>query len=101
MERWAEYFERLLNVKEPEETFNFTQEEPNICGCVTPTLQEIKTQIKRLRNHKSTGENGIQGKILKCMDQAMVENVHKLIEETRKTEDIPEDWNLALICLDL
>jgi len=32
------------------------------------------------------------------MDEVMVENVLKLTDEIWKTEEIPEDWNLALIC---
>jgi len=51
----------------------------------------------RLRIHKSRGEDGIQGEILKCMNEVMVENFYKLIEEIWKTEKTPEGWNLALI----
>ncbi|KAL4119565.1 hypothetical protein QTP88_012370 [Uroleucon formosanum] len=55
-ERWAEYFEQLLNGEDPEEIFYCIQEQPNNRKYETPTVQEIKTQIKRLKNHKSPDE---------------------------------------------
>lgn len=70
----------------------------NNCEYETPTVVEIKTQIKRLKNHKSPDEDGIQGKILKCVDKTMIEMIHKLIEKIWNTEEIPKDWNMALIC---
>lgn len=45
---------------------------PIKCGCEAPALQEIKTQVKRLRNYE---EDNIQDETLKCMNQTMVENV--------------------------
>lgn len=45
-ERLAEYFEQLLNGEDPEEIFDCIQEQPNNREYKTPTVQEIKTQIK-------------------------------------------------------
>lgn len=97
-ERWAEYFEQLLNGEYPEEIFDCIQEPPNNYEYVTPTIQEVKIQIKRLKNNKSPDEVGIQGEILKCVDETMIEMIHKLIEKIWNTEEIPNDWNMALIC---
>ncbi|KAL4085374.1 hypothetical protein QTP88_027233 [Uroleucon formosanum] len=97
-ERWAEHFEQLLNGEDPEEIFDCIQEQPNNSEYETPTVQEIKMQIKRLKNHKSPDEDGIQGEILKCVDETMIEMIHKLIEKIWNTEEIPKDWNMALIC---
>jgi hypothetical protein len=55
-ERWAEDFEHLLNGENPEGIYDCIQEQPNNCEYKTLTLQEIKTQIKRLKNHKSPNE---------------------------------------------
>jgi len=38
VERWAEYFEQLLNAQDPEETFNCIQEELNNYGCEALTI---------------------------------------------------------------
>jgi len=61
-------------------------------------VQEIKSQIKRLKNHKSPEEDGIQDEILKCVGETMIEMNHKLIGEIWNFEEIPKDWNMALIC---
>jgi len=87
----------LLNGEDPEEIFDCIQEQPNNREYETPTVQEINTQIKRLKNHKSPDEDGIQGEILKCVDETMIEMIHKLIEKIWNTEEIPKDWNIALI----
>jgi len=87
-ERWAEYFEQSLNGKDTKETFDCIQEQPNNCRCEMPTLQEIMSQIKRLRNHKSPDKNGIQGEILKCIDKTMIKMIHKLIEKIWISEDL-------------
>ncbi|VVC40452.1 Hypothetical protein CINCED_3A005672 [Cinara cedri] len=43
-ERWAEYFEQLLNGEDPEEMFDYIQEQPNNCEYETPTVQEKTTR---------------------------------------------------------
>jgi len=45
-ERWADYFEQLLNGEDPKETFDCIQEQLNNCICEMPKLQEIMSQIK-------------------------------------------------------
>jgi hypothetical protein len=44
MEKWAEYFEKLLNCGEPVDTFTFTNgsNEPNDDLCPAPLKQEIE-----------------------------------------------------------
>ncbi|KAL4104411.1 hypothetical protein QTP88_019712 [Uroleucon formosanum] len=94
----VEYFEQLLNGEDPEEIFDCIQEQPNNSEYKAPTVQEIKMQIKRLKNHKSPDDDGIQGEILKCVDKTMIEMIHELIEKIWNSEEIPKDWNMALIC---
>jgi len=58
VERWKTYFEHLLNCNDPIETFTWTRTEPNLNECTIPSKQEIELQIRRLKNHKSSGEDG-------------------------------------------
>ncbi|KAL4084248.1 hypothetical protein QTP88_028073 [Uroleucon formosanum] len=58
--KWTEYFKDLLNCDEPAETFLWTQIAYNEDNCPPPTRQEIEWQIKRLKNNKSSGSDGIQ-----------------------------------------
>lgn len=83
----------MLNGEDPEEIFDCIQELPNNSEYETPTIQEVKIQIKRLKNHNSPDKIGIQGEILKCVDETMIEMIHKLIEKIWNTEEIPKDWN--------
>ncbi|XP_025415236.1 uncharacterized protein LOC112686951 [Sipha flava] len=67
---------------------------------VYPTLskQEIAVQIKRPKNHKSSGEDGIQAEILKRVDEEAISKIHEVIELIWENERLPEDWNTSLIC---
>jgi len=64
-EKWREYFYKLLNCEEPIKKFPFNIENINTQKCTYPTLQEIKGQVHRLKNHKSPGEDCVQAELLK------------------------------------
>jgi len=53
VERWRKYFDKLLNCEEPIEKFPFSTEKVNTQGCPDSTLEEIRAQVQRLKNHKS------------------------------------------------
>ncbi|XP_008181820.1 uncharacterized protein LOC103309055 [Acyrthosiphon pisum] len=98
LEKWRQYFGQLLNCENPEETFVWTIEETNDCECLPPTSNEIKQQILRLKNQKSPGEDGIQGEILKKLDEETISRIHSIIETVWLEERLPEEWNTALVC---
>jgi len=60
VKKWANYFQKLLNCEEPNETFYFIQEIQESQDCEEPTLEEIKLQINLLKSNKSPGEYDIQ-----------------------------------------
>lgn len=62
------------------------------------TLEEIKSQIKILKNNKSPGEDDIQSELLKKGGEEMVFWIWKVIHEVWTTEKIPEEWKTAVIC---
>lgn len=49
-EQWGNYFGELLSSEEPEKTFNFYLENRDIKDWVELTLDEVKSQIKNLKN---------------------------------------------------
>jgi len=65
VEEWAQYFDQLLNCREPSNPFLFENKEPNRKDYPKPTIEKIEKQIKTLKNHKSLGEDGITGELLK------------------------------------
>jgi hypothetical protein len=69
LDKWKDYFENLLNCDEPIDTFNWTDVKPNESEYLPPSRIEIAEQIKRLKNHKTSSEDGIQTEILKNLDE--------------------------------
>jgi len=80
LEKWKQYFRSLLNFKNPVETFTWTPTEPNDVDCPPPSKEEILKQLNRLKNHKTPGEDRIQGELLKNLDEGTVNRIHNIIE---------------------
>ncbi|VVC33730.1 Hypothetical protein CINCED_3A022291 [Cinara cedri] len=89
-DKWKDYFENLLNCDEPINSFTWTEVEPNEIEYLPPDRIEITEQIKRLKNHKTPGEDGIQAEILKSLDEETISNMHNLVELVWKEEKIPK-----------
>jgi len=98
LEKWTGYFKKLLNCDDPVEEFPTLNITTNDSVYPTPSKQEIAVQIKRLKNHKSPGEDGIQAKILKRIDEEAISRIHEVIELIWENERLPEIWNTSLIC---
>ncbi|KAF0711453.1 ribosome biogenesis protein TSR3 isoform X1, partial [Aphis craccivora] len=60
--------------------------------------KENKTSKPELKNNKTPGEDGIQGEILKNMDELAINRIHDIIENLWSEEQLPKDWGTALIC---
>lgn len=97
-ERWSTYFEELLNKPpvtvaqspiDPVNTRRFNES--------TPTLVEIKSTIKKLKNGKAPGADNIATEMLKVDIEVISELLHPIIGEVWETEIIPEEFVDALI----
>ncbi|KAF0753170.1 ribosome biogenesis protein TSR3 isoform X1 [Aphis craccivora] len=51
-----------------------------------------------LKNYKTPGEDGIQGEVLKNLDELTINKIHSIIESVWHEEILPKDWGTALIC---
>jgi len=98
LEKWTRYFEKLFNCDDPAEEFPRMNIIINDSACPTPSKQEIALQVKRLKNHKFPGEDGIQAEILKRVDEETISRIHEIIELIWENERLPTDWNISLIC---
>lgn len=65
VEKWTQYFDQLLNCREPVYPFFFETIESNREEHTEPTIEEILNHIKALKNHKAPGEDGITKELLK------------------------------------
>lgn len=45
-----------------------------------PSKEEILQQLNRLKNHKTPGEDGIQGKVQKNLDELTINKIQNIIE---------------------
>jgi hypothetical protein len=99
LERWAQYFEELLNGNTFEHAEgrtivqnqgNSETEEP------VPTINEVEQAIKKLKNNKAPGMDLIPGELVKLAGPEYIKHLHKLIVKIWITEIIPEEWNLSI-----
>ncbi|XP_043065425.1 uncharacterized protein LOC122320881 [Drosophila ficusphila] len=64
----------------------------------TPSHAEVKDAIQRLKNNKSAGADGLPAELFKAAGDMLVGSMHQLISKIWRTESMPEDWNLSMIC---
>jgi hypothetical protein len=62
-----------------------------------PTLEEVTNLIKKQRNGKAPGEDKISIELLKYGGPELHKYLHKLIQNIWKYEEIPDEWNEAII----
>jgi hypothetical protein len=112
MKSWTEHFEKILNrdVEEDEQQAQNEnqEEETGIKGTEentgqgtrsmkistdTPTLEEVKTVIKQLKNGKAPGIDNIPPDILTAYVDKAAKLLHPLMIQVRQEEKYPNDWN--------
>lgn len=101
LERWAEYYEELLNKEEtrtdyeqkPTEATDKDTEEND-----PPKLDEIKEIIRSLKNNKSPGADNIMAELFKYGGEEMHKKIHELICKIWEEEQMPKEWSQAIIC---
>lgn len=59
LEKWKQYFGKLLNCETPIKTFTWTPIKPNDIDFPPLSRKEIIKQFNKLKNYKATRENGV------------------------------------------
>lgn len=93
----ARYFSDLLNCPEPPERFQHIVPEHTKPNADPPTQEEIHHHIKRLKNGKASGEDGIVAELLKNLGPRSLQEISLIIQEIWQCEKLPDDWKCALI----
>lgn len=101
--RWKEHFEELLNedmTEEDDEQTRYTREylEEDGKDFPPPDITEVDEAIRRLKNHKAPGDDGITAEILKAGGSQLVKALHSLILRIWSDEKLPEEWMISVIC---
>lgn len=66
LERWAEYFNQVLSRPEPTETANVDENFFWDIELESPTKEEIKKAINKLRNNKAPGIDSLESELFKA-----------------------------------
>ena len=98
-DRWKDHFSELLNP--PLSSANLADldgipTQPSFeylsCSDGPPTRDEISYALKKLKNHKSPGMDGITNEQLKYGESALLNQLERLLMKVWEDEAIPEDW---------
>ncbi|KAI8477652.1 hypothetical protein Bbelb_446140 [Branchiostoma belcheri] len=103
-ERWAEHFSELLNPPQDSVDLTVLDSLPGI-PCFQylgeedgpPTAEEIQNALKRLKNHKTPGVDGVFNEQLKYGAPGLTKTLETLFAKIWHGEAIPEDWSKGII----
>ena len=102
--RWAEYFAELFQPKSFISSDEIAQLlshlPPHTAGqvaCPEPTLDEVVTAIKRLKNNKSPGGCSILPEMLKYGGAAVHTALHRIILGAWRSESAPADFKQDIV----
>lgn len=99
MDRWRQYFQKLLNLNaqltHPDARLETSRNEHNID---LPTMEDTRKAIIKLKNNKAPGLDNIPGELLKHGGSQLVAKLHELILKVWKEERMPEEWRTSVIC---
>lgn len=94
-EKQRKYFDKLLNCEERTEKSSFNIENINTQECPNPTLEEIKAQVQKLKNHKYPGVNCVQPEL---SIKKAIQWIWQVIARKWTSEKLPDDWKVAVVC---
>lgn len=99
LERWAEYFEELLNRSSPTQAGGMEWLEQGTDNRIPPpTLEEVCEVIDAMKNNKAPGRDNISAEQLKQGGGDLHRAIHRLIMKIWETEEIPSEWTEGVIC---
>ena len=97
--RWKEHFSKVLNCLEPIVMHDFSGDTINTLeiNMEAITVEEVTMAIKRLKNGKSAGIDGIQAELLKHGGEETARKILQLCNRIWETGEVPRDWRDGVI----
>ncbi|XP_049768137.1 uncharacterized protein LOC126101541 [Schistocerca cancellata] len=86
-ETWKTYFTQLLNCNDPQYYFTFEEPDTVDIQVTTPSVNEIRQTIKKLKNNKACGEDQVYAELLKNGGPQLEIELHSLTETIWETEN--------------
>ncbi|BHF67733.1 hypothetical protein SprV_0301076100 [Sparganum proliferum] len=104
VERWREHFEHHLNIDtQPTSPLlssatEFLPSPTYAVPCDPPPSEgEVVDAIRKLRNIKAPGEDGIPAEIFKSCVDTLAPSLHEVVERAWRDEIVPNDWCLGIL----
>ena len=81
MEGWAEHFREALNRDAIATSLIALQKPPIYDDHIVeqPTIDEVRTAIKRLKNNKSAGLDKVPAELYKCGGDKVADQIHQIV----------------------
>ncbi len=99
--RWEEHFiEHFNHAASRTRRFHHwipPQRKKYSCGVDPPSLEEVCTAVRQLRNNRSTGEDGIPAGVYKTCLDLLGPWLHRGITKVWLCEAVPNNWSEAVI----
>ncbi|BHF57982.1 hypothetical protein SprV_0100093100 [Sparganum proliferum] len=103
VERWREHFEHHLNfdtqLTSPllSSSAEFLPSPTYAVPCDPRSEREVADVIRKLRNNKAAGEDGIPAEIFKSCVDTLAPWLHEVVERAWRDEVFPDDWGLGIL----
>ncbi len=101
LRRWEEHFKELLNHAAPPNTAFSPPDTPAAetypCEVDPPTLDEVCTAIRQLRNNRAPGEDGIPAEVYKTCLDSLGPWLHRVITKAWLCEAVPYNLSEAVL----
>nr|VZI51185.1 unnamed protein product [Spirometra erinaceieuropaei] len=103
VERWRAHFEHHHNFDtQPtspllSSSAEFLPSPTYAVLCDPPSEEEVADAMRKLRNNKAPGEDGIPAEIFKSCVDTLAPWLHEVIERAWRDEVVPDDWGLGIL----
>ena len=97
---WMKHFSKLL---QGDDATNTVYEETHPISPINedvaiPSQEEVRVALKRLKNNKAAGADGLPGELFKAGGDMLIGCIHQLIRKIWLVESMPGDWSRGVIC---
>lgn len=96
-EQWREHFRKQYVVKEDREEEGEWREEKPKEEIEEITIEEIRETIRRLKNKKAPGHDGITNEAWKRGGEVLEKELKEIIYEIWKGGEMPEEWKTGTV----
>lgn len=95
---WQKYFEDLLNRDAPMcPQLPLHRSPAYSCSTAPPSQQEVEDAVRKLKNNKAAGDDGISAEMLKSLPTSGKYALVEVLTDIWRRRKIPDSWRMAVI----